>query len=57
LASHLLDFLHLTPFSFGHYELLKFDNCPKAQQTELLLGRRCQPLGDQSQGQTETAYS
>jgi len=46
LASHLLDFLHLTPFSFGHYELLKFDNCPKKRyQTELLLGRACRLLG------------
>ncbi len=26
LLSHMCDALHVTPFSFGHYELLKFDN-------------------------------
>ncbi len=26
LLSHVCDLLHITPFSFGHYELLKFDN-------------------------------
>lgn len=26
LLSHICDVLHVTPFSFGHYELLKFDN-------------------------------
>ena len=26
LLSHICDLLHVTPFSFGHYELLKFDN-------------------------------
>lgn len=45
LTSHALDLLHLTPYSFGHYELLKFDNLPKAQQTTLLLGRHCRALG------------
>lgn len=45
LTSHFLDLLHLTPYSFGHYELLKFDNYPIAQQTTLLLGRRCRDLG------------
>lgn len=28
LLSHACDALHLTPFSFGHYELLKNDNLP-----------------------------
>ena len=27
--SHLCDLFHLTPFSFGHYELLRFDNVPQ----------------------------
>lgn len=45
VTSHALDLLHLTPYSFGHYELLKFDNAPKAQQTILLLGRQCRDLG------------
>jgi len=46
LSSHLLDLLHLTPYSFGHYELLKFDNYPKTQQARLLLGRPCRELGE-----------
>lgn len=45
LCSHLLDLFHLTPYSFGHYELLKFDNCPKTHEATLLLGRRCRELG------------
>ena len=45
LSSHLLDLLHLTPYSFGHYELLKFNNAPKTQQATLLLGRPCRGLG------------
>ena len=45
LTSHLFDFLHLTPYSFGHYELLKFDNCPTNQQTALLLNRPFRDLG------------
>lgn len=28
VVSHVCDMLHLTPFSFGHYELLKHDNLP-----------------------------
>jgi uncharacterized protein YbjT (DUF2867 family) len=28
LSSHVLDILHLTPLSFGHYELMKNDNLP-----------------------------
>ncbi|MEM7357864.1 MAG: NAD(P)H-binding protein [Pseudomonadota bacterium] len=37
--SHVLDVLHLTPFSFGHYELLKYDNVPKINRLGGLLGR------------------
>ncbi len=34
--SHLFDLLHITPLSFGHYELMKFDNLPnKKQQSQL----------------------
>lgn len=42
LVSHCFDLLHATPYSFGHYELLKFDNVPVARQTNALLGRPCQ---------------
>ncbi|MGY6519465.1 MAG: NAD(P)H-binding protein [Lysobacteraceae bacterium] len=43
LGSHACDLLHLTPFSFGHYELLRFDNCPRPNRLPELLGRlpRC----------------
>lgn len=44
-TSHILDLLHLTPFSFGHYELLRYDNCPTTQQTKPLIGRPLCTLG------------
>jgi uncharacterized protein YbjT (DUF2867 family) len=28
LGAHLCDVLHFSPLSFGHYELLQYDNCP-----------------------------
>ena len=37
LVSHICDLLHCTPFSFGHYELLKFDNVPKPNRLQELL--------------------
>lgn len=43
-ASHLLDLFHLTPFSFGHYELLKFDNCPANNDLPRLLERAPSPV-------------
>jgi len=37
IVSHLCDTFHITPFSFGHYELLKHDNLPiRNRLTELL---------------------
>jgi NADH dehydrogenase len=39
LGSHLCDLLHVTPFSFGHWELLRRDNCPYANRLQELLGR------------------
>ncbi|MEO0368388.1 MAG: NAD(P)H-binding protein [Pseudomonadota bacterium] len=30
LFSHVFDLLHLTPLSYGHYELMKNDNIPRA---------------------------
>lgn len=39
LLSHVCDALHITPFSFGHYELLKFDNVAHPNRLrELLAG-------------------
>ena len=43
LASHLCDLLHITPLTFGHYELMRYDNLPNThalqsqQQTKELL--------------------
>lgn len=28
--AHILDFFHATPYSYGHYEILKYDNYPAA---------------------------
>ena len=38
-TSHICDILHVTPFSFGHYELLKYDNCPDKNRINELLER------------------
>ena len=38
-ASHACDLLHLTPFSFGHWELLQVDNLPVRNRLGELLGR------------------
>jgi len=37
IVSHVCDVLHLTPFSFGHYELLKHDNLPTNNRLQELL--------------------
>ena len=39
LFSHLCDLLHLTPYSFGHLELLARDNRPAENQLPAILGR------------------
>jgi NADH dehydrogenase len=39
LASHACDLLHLTPYSFGHWELLRRDNVPARNALPELLGR------------------
>ena len=41
--SHLFDLLHLTPFSFGHYELLQYDNCPTVDRLPEILGKLATP--------------
>jgi len=40
LLSHLCDALYLTPFSFGHYELLKFDNVAHPNRLQELLNNK-----------------
>ena len=45
IASHLCDFLHLSPFSFGHLELLQHDNVPAINALPSLLGRAPRQVG------------
>jgi uncharacterized protein YbjT (DUF2867 family) len=39
IASHACDLLHVSPFSFGHLELLRRDNVPRHDVLASLLGR------------------
>jgi uncharacterized protein YbjT (DUF2867 family) len=41
MAAHVFDALHVTPLSWGHVELMRRDNCPRAALSKLsaLLGR------------------
>ncbi|MEO8676542.1 MAG: NAD-dependent epimerase/dehydratase family protein [Casimicrobiaceae bacterium] len=43
LASHACDFLHVSPFSFGHLELLRHDNVASPNRLAALLGRAPRP--------------
>ena len=45
LASHLCDVLHVTPYSFGHLELLMTDNIAEPNHLPGLLGRPLRALG------------
>lgn len=36
-CAHVFDLIHCTPLSFGHYELLQFDNRPRLNRTMELL--------------------
>jgi len=44
LISHACDLLHVTPFSFGHWELLRRDNLPMHNDLPLLLGGAPRPV-------------
>lgn len=44
-VAHLCDLLHWTPLSYGHWELLRRDNCPRANALPALLGRAPRPVG------------
>lgn len=44
-ASHICDLLHVTPYSFGHYQLLRHDNCPSWNHLPELLGRMPKMIG------------
>ena len=45
LASHACDLLHLSPFSFGHLELLRRDNVPAVNLLPLLLEAPARTVG------------
>jgi len=45
LGSHACDLLHVTPYSYGHYELLRNDNCPRHNRLPELLGRMPKAVG------------
>lgn len=44
IGSHLCDALHFSPFSFGHWELLRKDNVPSINRLPELLRREPQPV-------------
>ncbi len=48
IASHLCDAAHFSPFSFGHLELMRRDNAPRANALPALLGRAPTPLADRA---------
>jgi NADH dehydrogenase len=39
LGSHMCDLLHFSPYSFGHFELMRHDNVPRENLLPVLLGR------------------
>lgn len=45
LGAHLCDVLQVTPFSFGHWELLGHDNRPRRNLLASILGRSPRPVG------------
>lgn len=45
LVAHACDLLHATPLSFGHWELLRHDNCPHENHLPGLLGRAPRVVG------------
>lgn len=45
LGAHACDLLHATPFSFGHWELLRRDNVPVDNRLPELLGRVPRSVG------------
>jgi uncharacterized protein YbjT (DUF2867 family) len=45
VGSHLCDVLHFSPFSFGHWELLQYDNIPRINRLPELLGHTPRAVG------------
>lgn len=44
-GSHLCDLFHFSPYSYGHWELLRRDNCPSRNRLPELLGRAPRIVG------------
>lgn len=44
-GAHVCDLQHVTPFSFGHWELLRRDNCPRENHLPGVLGRPPRAIG------------
>lgn len=57
VGSHVFDLLHLTPFSYGHWELLQHDNVPMPNRLPELLGRAPRVIGASAPGATLSAGS
>ncbi|HEY8068737.1 MAG TPA: NAD(P)H-binding protein [Burkholderiales bacterium] len=45
LAAHVCDLLHFSPFSYGHFELMRRDNLPQMNMLTSLIGRAPTPVG------------
>lgn len=45
ITAYACDLLHWTPFSYGHWELLQRDNCPRDNRLPALLGRAPRTVG------------
>ena len=45
LVSHMCDLVNVSPFSFGHLELMRNDNLPAPNQLSMLIGRAPRPVG------------
>lgn len=54
-VAHVCDLLHLTPFSFGHWELLQRDNLPQSNRLATLLEHAPRVIGVQPSGSTSAA--
>lgn len=55
LTAHLCDLLHVTPYSFGHYEMLKYNNIPRRNHLTELLHRPATKIGVTHEPQTNSA--
>lgn len=51
IGAHLCDVFHLTPFSFGHWELLRRDNVPAVNRLPDLLERTPKIVGTTRRGE------